>query len=130
MAELITPEGQLISVDIKEDLIVAAERRFSLFGLRNVDFLCREALSYLCSSEEFSYDRILFSFFLPPVLFDQPGIPDGRLLSPLKVGGIFQFPLEIKDKIVTYKQLIRVSESRVGAYLVQTFEFDPGIGEK
>lgn len=128
MAEIIIPEGRLTSVDIKIDLINTTKRRLNLFGLENVDLLCQEAMSYLCSSEEFSYDRVLFSFFIPPFFFDSSGMLDTHFLLPLKIGGILQFPSAIKDKIVTYRQLIRISAGEIRQSSVQTFEFDDAIG--
>jgi len=122
IADLIGPEGKLTSFDIKDPLIVAARRRFQLFGLTNTEHLVANALEYDLEGQTF--DRILFSIFLPG------GMVPRRYVHALNTNGIVQHPTAMKDnKAITYQQIVRKHPGGATIRDIESFELDPDISD-
>ncbi|WP_285487537.1 methyltransferase, FxLD system [Amycolatopsis taiwanensis] len=87
MYELVSPGGEVVSVDIDADLVAGARENLASAGCRGVDVVCADGVAG--HPERAPYDRIIATvgvWDLAPAWLDQLA-PGGRIVAPLDLGG-------------------------------------------
>jgi protein-L-isoaspartate(D-aspartate) O-methyltransferase len=96
LAHIVGESGEVVTVDIDEDIVVAAREHLNAAGLGRVRVICNDGgLGY---PEEAPYDRVILTinaWDIAPAWYDQLR-PSGRLVLPLTLSGSTQ-------KIVAFK---------------------------
>ncbi|MCG8347179.1 MAG: methyltransferase, FxLD system [Chloroflexales bacterium] len=87
LSHIVGPDGQVVTVDIDEDIVAEARDHLHAAGAANVTVVCGDGgLGYAAAAP---YDRIILTvgaWDITPAWREQLG-PDGRLLLPLSLNG-------------------------------------------
>ncbi len=90
MAHIVGPTGEVITVDIDEDIVASAKAHLSAAGMDRVHAICAEGgYGY---SEAAPYDRIILTVGASDITpaWQQQLKPNGRLVLPLALQGVHQ----------------------------------------
>jgi protein-L-isoaspartate(D-aspartate) O-methyltransferase len=97
MAHIVGETGQVVTVDIEQDLVGAAREHLVAAGFDRVQVVCADGgYGY---GDAGPYDRIILTvgaWDIPPPIWEQMK-PDGRLVLPLSVAGQKSIAFERKD---------------------------------
>ena len=108
MAHLVGKSGQVVTVDIDEDIVEGAREHLRSAGLDNVKVICGDGgMGY---ANDAPYDRIILtvgSWDIVPAWWEQLK-PGGRLVLPLEIKGGIQSSIAF-DKKDAYLESVSVS---------------------
>jgi protein-L-isoaspartate(D-aspartate) O-methyltransferase len=103
MAYLVGDSGQVVTVDIDEDIVESAQEHLTSAGLDKVKVVCGDGgMGY---AKDAPYDRIILtvgSWDIVPAWWEQLK-PGGRLLMPLEIKGGIKTRLLLTRKTTTLK---------------------------